>query len=69
MGANMSPGEPACPLIHPVQKTGTTSEQTELLNSLSSALKKRMQGKSCFNFKKRDDTLFDELKKIVRQVS
>lgn len=25
MGANMSPGEPACPLIHPVQKTGTTS--------------------------------------------
>jgi len=44
-------------------------EQTELLNSLSSALKKRMQGKSCFNFKKRDDALFDELNKIVRQVS
>jgi hypothetical protein len=33
----------------------------ELLEGCSDALKKRMQGKSCFNFSKRDDALFAEL--------
>lgn len=31
-----------------------------LLNDISSELKKRMQGKSCFNFKKVDESLFNE---------
>lgn len=34
----------------------------ELLNDLSTELKKRMQGKSCFNFKKPDSDLFEQLK-------
>jgi hypothetical protein len=33
----------------------------ELLKELSPALKKRMQGKACFNFKKQDESLFNEL--------
>lgn len=33
----------------------------ELLNDISPELRKRMQGKSCFNFKKVEPTLFDEL--------
>lgn len=33
----------------------------DLLNDISSELKKRMQGKSCFNFKTMERTLFDEL--------
>ncbi len=33
----------------------------ELLKTTSLELKKRMQGKSCFNFKLLDDTLFAEL--------
>ncbi len=33
----------------------------ELLDALSPALKKRMQGKSCFNFKVVDGALFAEL--------
>jgi hypothetical protein len=33
----------------------------ELLRGISPALKKRMQGKSCFNFKAIDDELFAEL--------
>jgi hypothetical protein len=33
----------------------------ELLDNISEELKKRMQGKSCFNFKDIDDNLFDEL--------
>lgn len=33
----------------------------ELLSEISPALKKRMQGKSCFNFKKADPDLFAEL--------
>lgn len=33
----------------------------ELLEGLSPALKKRMQGKSCFNFKTIDDELLNEL--------
>ena len=32
-----------------------------LLESISPALKKRMQGKSCFNFTSADDALFQEL--------
>jgi hypothetical protein len=33
----------------------------DLLQGISSALKKRMQGKSCFNFVTVDEALFDEL--------
>ena len=33
----------------------------ELLDTTSTKLKNRMQGKSCFNFKKVDKALFDEL--------
>ncbi|XXX78797.1 hypothetical protein WMF30_08470 [Sorangium sp. So ce134] len=33
----------------------------ELLGGISPELKKRMQGKSCFNFKTRDPALLDEL--------
>ena len=38
----------------------------ELLRSLSPALKKRMQGKSCFNFASLDDQLFAELSELTR---
>jgi hypothetical protein len=37
-----------------------------LLDSVSPDLRKRMQGKSCFNFKKHDKRLFDELDKLIR---
>ena len=37
----------------------------ELLKNISPELKKRMQGKSCFNFKKEDDKLFAELKGLT----
>ena len=37
----------------------------ELLDNISPELKKRMQGKSCFNFKKEDDKLFAELKELT----
>ncbi len=37
-----------------------------LLSSLSPALKRRMQGKSCFNFKKTDPVLFEELAELTR---
>ena len=37
----------------------------ELLDRASEALKKRMQGKSCFNFKKMDDELLAELEALV----
>ncbi len=37
----------------------------ELLEDVSEALKKRMQGKSCFNFKQIDDNLFAELEALV----
>lgn len=33
----------------------------ELLSGMSDGLSKRMQGKSCFNFRRIDDTLFAEL--------
>jgi hypothetical protein len=38
----------------------------DLLNDLTPELKKRMQGKSCFNFKTVDDDLFRELKQLTR---
>ena len=39
----------------------------DLLEGLSPALKKRMQGKSCFNFKQVDDALLGELEALTRQ--
>jgi hypothetical protein len=38
-----------------------------LLETISPALKKRMQGKSCFNFKVADAGLFDELEALTRE--
>lgn len=38
----------------------------DLLTSMSPELKKRMQGKSCFNFKEVDEKLFRELAKLTR---
>ncbi|HSP64520.1 MAG TPA: hypothetical protein VLQ90_16135 [Pyrinomonadaceae bacterium] len=38
----------------------------ELLKTMSPALKKRMQGKSCFNFKEVDEKLFKELGKLTK---
>ena len=35
--------------------------------SISPGLKKRMQGKACFNFKALDDELFDELRDLTRR--
>jgi hypothetical protein len=37
-----------------------------LLTALSPALKKRMQGKSCFNFKQIDEALFKELASLTK---
>ncbi|MEM1377205.1 MAG: hypothetical protein AAGG69_07435 [Pseudomonadota bacterium] len=37
----------------------------DLLETISPELKKRMQGKSCFNFKKADEALFEELAGLV----
>lgn len=37
----------------------------ELLNPVSDALKNKMQGKSCFNFKEVNDSLFEELKSLT----
>ena len=37
-----------------------------LLDGMSPELKKRQQGKSCFNFKSMDKTLFKELEKITK---
>ncbi|MFC3095598.1 hypothetical protein DRW07_08230 [Alteromonas sediminis] len=37
----------------------------ELLEGISPELKKRMQGKSCFNFKATDEKLFQELKALT----
>jgi hypothetical protein len=39
----------------------------EMLKALSPALKKRMQGKSCFNFKTVDEELCKELSKLTRE--
>jgi hypothetical protein len=38
----------------------------ELLEDISPELKKRMQGKSCFNFKTVDEKLFKELGKLTK---
>lgn len=37
----------------------------ELLVNISPELKRRMQGKSCFNFKSFDDELFEELARLT----
>lgn len=39
----------------------------ELLSEISPALKKRMQGKSCFNFKQADNALFAELADLTKR--
>ena len=39
----------------------------KLLKDVSPALKKRMQGKSCFNFKKMELELFQELSELTRK--
>lgn len=39
----------------------------ELLRDISTELKKRMQGKSCFNFKKVEPELFAELAQLTRR--
>lgn len=39
----------------------------ELLKGMSPELKKHMQGKSCFNFKKVEPALFEELKELTRK--
>ena len=39
----------------------------DLMEGVSPALKKRMQGKSCFNFKQVDEVLFSELEALTRQ--
>jgi hypothetical protein len=39
----------------------------ELLKEVSLELKKHMQGKSCFNFKKVEPELFDELATLTRK--
>src|SRR5258708_2988648 len=38
----------------------------DLLKGMSPELKKRMQGKSCFNFKELDERLFKELDKLTK---
>ena len=40
-------------------------ESPEPLEGISPALKKRMQGKACFNFTKVDAALFEELDRLV----
>lgn len=37
----------------------------DLLDGVSDALRKRMQGKSCFNFKRADEELFAELGRLI----
>lgn len=39
----------------------------DLLEGMSSDLKKRMQGKSCFNFTNMDDQLFKELEDLTKR--
>lgn len=39
----------------------------KLLDDISPELKQRMQGKSCFNFKAIDDTLFKELARLTKR--
>lgn len=44
----------------------TVYASPDLLKPMSPELKKRMQGKSCFNFKEIDRQLFTELKAITK---
>jgi hypothetical protein len=39
--------------------------QPKLMSRMSEGLKKRMQGKACFNFKSVDDRLFQELAELT----
>ena len=39
----------------------------ELLETISPELRRRMQGKSCFNFRKADPSLFAELGELIRR--
>ena len=39
----------------------------DLLKNISPELKKHMQGKSCFNFKKDENPLFEELSQLTKQ--
>lgn len=39
----------------------------ELVKDISPALKKRMQGKSCFNFKQTESELFVELEELLKR--
>jgi hypothetical protein len=39
----------------------------QVRKGLSKKLRARMQGKSCFNFKTQDESLFEELEKMVAQ--
>lgn len=39
----------------------------DMVENISPELKRHMQGKSCFNFKKVDDSLFSELSKLTKQ--
>ena len=39
----------------------------DLLKNISPELKRHMQGKSCFNFKKIETPLFDELTQLTKQ--
>jgi hypothetical protein len=41
--------------------------EPKLLEDISSELKKRMQGKSCFNFSRIDEELFKELAVITER--
>lgn len=41
--------------------------KTGLLDGISPALRKHMQGKACFNFKTVDPPLFKELKELTRR--
>lgn len=40
--------------------------EPSLLDGVSPELRRRMQGKSCFNFKRVDEALFDELAELTR---
>lgn len=42
-------------------------EDPSLLNGISDALRKRMQGKSCFNFSAQEPQLFDELNALTKK--
>lgn len=39
----------------------------ELIEEISPALRRRMQGKSCFNFRRPEPELFEELERLTRR--